>query len=253
MVRLAGLDTRSRPVEETLLPRSFSWTRRRGVATSRQVYSRVERIEIVGLLDEDRGRLRTVDLTQTDISLFLPLWAGIPTPERAAELVEQGLLPNFAKPSGMPICAGESCLSGPPELSYASLPWNAMILSGLLRYGYRKEAAQLFTGLMDAAARSLKTERAFYQYYDAQTGQGRGERDHLAGMAPAGLFLKLIGVDLLTPDEILVRDFCPFPWTVTVKYRRIVLTRKGDQTTLTLPGITPLSFTGPGPHRISLT
>ncbi len=253
IVRLAGLDTKNRPVEETLLPRSFTWSRRRGVVTSRQVYSRVERIEIEGLSDEDRGRLRSVDLSQTDLSLFLPLWASIPSSERAIELIEQTLLPQFLSPAGFTTCAGESCLGGPPELTYIGLPWNAWIIEGMLRYGYRKEAAQVFTCLMDAAALALKNERTFYQYYEAKTGQVRGERGHLAGISPAGLFLRLIGIDRLTPDEIWVRDSCPFPWTVTVKYRTIVLTRKGDQTTITLPGVTPLSLTGPGPHQISLT
>jgi len=253
MVRLAGLDTKNRPVEETLLPRAFTWVRRRGVVTSRQVYSRVERIEIDGLFDEDRCRLRAVDLSQTDLSLFLPLWAGIPSAERATELVQQTLLPQFLTQAGLTTCSGEACLGGPPELGYINLPWNTWIIEGLLRYGFRQEAAQILTCILDSAAAALKNERTFYQYYEGTSGQVRGERGHLAGMTPAGLFLRVIGIERMTPEEIWVRDFCPFPWTVTVKYRTIVLTRKGDQTTITLPGVTPLSFTGPGPHRIRLT
>ena len=64
--------------EDWLSPRDFTWSRAHARATTRQVFSQVLRIEINGLLEGDRGRLIVPDFTLEDLSLFLPLWAGIP-------------------------------------------------------------------------------------------------------------------------------------------------------------------------------
>jgi hypothetical protein len=49
-----------------------------------------------------------------------------------------------------------------------------------------------------------------------------------------------------------VRGFNPFPWPITVKYQRVIVTRDGETTTLVLPGRLPLTVTGVQPQRISL-
>ena len=70
--------------------------------------------------------------------------------------------------------------------------------------------------------------------------------------APVGLFLQIIGIEKISPGEIIVRDFNPFPWPVTVKYQRMSITREGDKTILNLPGRQPLILNGREARHISL-
>jgi hypothetical protein len=132
-----------------------------------------------------------------------------------------------------------------------ALPWNGMVIEGLLRYGYRTEAAELFSRLMSAVTQNLKLEHSFRQFYQADGGVGMGERDHLWGLPSPNLFLRIVGVEILAPGELIVRDFNPFPWPVTVKYHRMSVIREGDQTTLYLPGRPPQNLSGREARRIS--
>uniref|UniRef100_A0A7C4PM47 Mannosylglycerate hydrolase MGH1-like glycoside hydrolase domain-containing protein n=1 Tax=Anaerolinea thermolimosa TaxID=229919 RepID=A0A7C4PM47_9CHLR len=249
---ISGLDEAGQRIEEPFAPRDFTWSLGRARATTRQVFSRVNQIEVNGVMPEDRVRLVCPDFTLEDLSLFLPLWAGIPEPSRARLLVEKRLLKDFLQPFGLPVCPPARCPAEPVELACVALPWNVLIGEGLLAAGFRQEAADLLERLMGAVVGNLKRERGFRQYYHAVSGLGVGERNHLWGMPPLGFFLRVIGLELLSPSEIVVGGFNPFPWPITVKYQRIKITREGDRTTLTLAGRPPLVITGQDVQRISL-
>jgi hypothetical protein len=250
-------------VEEIFHTRDFSWARAPhggaiGRVTSRACYLQVERLEIDGLDPADQGELRTVDLDQLDISLLVPLWAGIPTQRRAASLIQQQVMGGWLERYGLASCppGQRPDPNGDPTgqaLGAIALPWNTLILEGLLRYGYRTEAAEIFSRLMEAVVQNLKHEHGFRQYYLAESGSGLGERDHLWGLPPVGLFLRIAGIEILAPGELVLRDFNPFPWPITVQYQRMSITRDGERTTLQLPGRAPLTLTGRESRRISLT
>ena len=77
-----------------------------------------------------------------------------------------------------------------------------------------------------------------------------GERNHLRGLAPLGLLLKLIGIEKLSPKEILIQNFNPFPAQVTVKYRSTILTCHASETVVTFANGQTARVSGPGQHRI---
>ncbi len=249
---ITGLDAEGLPLEDRLSPRDFTWSGRSGRATTRQVFSQVLQFEINGVLEGDRGRLVVPDFTLEDLSLYLPLWAGIAGADRAKSLVEKHLLPRYLQPFGLALCPLKDCPDEPAELTGVSMPWNAFLGEGLLESGYRQEAADLVTRLMGAVLLNLKQGQGFRQFYHAANGQGLGERDHLWGLPPLGLFLHTAGLEKISTSEIIVRGFNPFPWPITVKYQRMIVTREGEKTTLTLPGRLPLTVTGTQAQRISL-
>ena len=251
-VTLFGHGDGGEEIEEKMVARDFTWSDGCGRITSRHCYLQIERIEVQGLPSEDSAILRTVDLNQLDISLLLPLWSGIPTAKRAAVLVQQQILGGWLEPYGLATCPAGQRPDGASELACAALPWNAFVIEGLLGYGFRTEAAELFARLMGAVVNSLKREQAFRQLYHASTGVGLGERDHLWGLMPVGLFLQIVGIEIVSPDELIVRDFNPFPRPVTVKYRRMTITREGEKTIISLPGRPPMTLTGREMRRISL-
>lgn len=242
---------------ETINPRSFSWHGTLARATTQNTFLALKRIEVQGLDENDQVSILTADLTQEDCSLFLPLWAGAPDAKKAQKLVEDTLLPRYLRPFGIPLrppdLALQAALPGlHTSLSSALLPWNQLIGEGLLRYGYRAQAADLVTRLMNAIIPSLKNNQAFYQYYDAETGLAAGERGHLHGLAPIGLFLKTLGLQELTQKEILLDGFNPFSWVVNVQYRKVKLVFYQDRTEITFPRGQTVTINRPGPHRVSL-
>jgi hypothetical protein len=105
------------------------------------------------------------------------------------------------------------------------LPWNLFVCEGLLRYGFRADAARLFAHNMTAVIQNLKQNRSFHARYHAERGTGIGERNALSGLAPVGLFLKIMGVDILSATRVRLEGENPFPWDVTVQYKGLKVMR----------------------------
>jgi hypothetical protein len=226
-------------------------------ATTENTFAAIKRFEVQGLCEEDQVRVLTADYTQEDCSLFLPLWAAAPDLDQARMLVEGTLLPRYFQEFGISLCPPDALLQDSlPGLhsatSSALLPWNQLLGEGLLRYGYRDQAADLVTRLMNAVVPTLKEQRTFRQYYHAETGQAAGERGHLHGLAPIGLFLQTLGIRCLTPKEIVLDGFNPFSRVIHVKYRKIEITCHPDKTEVRFSGGQSITIDQPGPCRISL-
>lgn len=211
--------------------------------TSREVYTQLDEIEVAGLEPNDQVKVSTIDYTQEDQTLFLPLWARIPEERHAGSLIKRSLLDTdrFYHPFGVSACASLPC---PPSRCCAQaeaiclsvqMPWQQLIGEGLLAYGYQAEAAQLIARLMNAVILNLKEQHAFYRAYHAERGVGIGERNALAGLAPLGLFLQTLGVQFLPGSRLRLSGKNPFPWPVTVKYRGLSVTRRADQSEVTFP------------------
>ncbi len=227
--RIAELEMKE-PVE-VIAPDQFQWRNGGMVATTRQVYERVERVEILGLTSADHIKVRTLDLTQQDQTLFLPLWAGLSDGQRAQATIGRVLLnpKRFDRRFGIPACA-TTPKGADVVCSAVHLPWNHLIGEGLLEYGFREEAARLTMNLMNAVIQSLKQNRAFSGRYHAVTGAALGERNALTGLAPLGLFLQTLGVTVLSSTRVRLEGKNPFPWPVTIRYRGLTIQRGMDST-----------------------
>jgi hypothetical protein len=131
------------------------------------------------------------------------------------------------------------------------LTWNNFIGEGLLAYGYRHEAAQLTTRLMNAVISSLKQDHVFFERYHAVTGIGLGERASFLGLAPVGLFLKTLGVEVLSPTSVRLEGTNPFPWPVTLAFRGLKVVRGLESTEVTFVNSAPITVTDPAPCVVS--
>ncbi|HSL68965.1 MAG TPA: trehalase family glycosidase, partial [Longimicrobiales bacterium] len=96
--------------------------------------------------DHDFTHTKPNDLKRQEIIGFLPLWAGVATPERAARLVR--VLTDSAKfwrRNGVPSLAADDPYYNPH--GYWNGPvwvqWNYLIQRGLLRSGYQRDAREL--------------------------------------------------------------------------------------------------------------
>ncbi|MCX6081686.1 MAG: hypothetical protein NTW32_19340 [Chloroflexi bacterium] len=232
---------------EILNTRDFTYSSSGAVATSEKVYTSLGSFEFDGLSHQDRINIQTVDLTIADHTLLLPLWAGIPSKHEAHSLIYQTILDanQFDHPYGIPALPRLFIKEADPVSNSVHLPWNHLIGEGLLAYGYRREAVRLTAHITSAVIQNLKRSQAFYRTYHAETGAGLGERNTLQGLAPLGLFLSALGVEIQSPTRVILTGENLFPWPVTVKYRGLTVTRLMGQTEVIFPNGQPITLNDP--------
>jgi hypothetical protein len=232
----------------------FRWTPGHGRLTGQYVYKIIDRINVHGLEPDDHLSISSAGYDFQDQSTLAPLWAGIPSVERAKKLVDDTLTnpQRFWRAFGMIACTQPPAEDDSLVCSSASLPWNALMGDALVQYGFHSQAAELMSRMMRAVIQNLKTEAAFRRYYHAETGQGLGERNALHGLAPLGLFLRILGVQLISPQRVILSGFNPYPWPVTVKYRGLTVLRQKEKTVVIFPDGQTVSVSDAARRIVSL-
>jgi hypothetical protein len=247
MIFIHGTGIANQHLVEKIPPERLRWYFGLGSVTSERVYTNVEDITIQGVAETDRVVIKIVGFDSLDQTVLLPIWAGIPGKERADLLINNTILnrDKFWQPFGIRACANPlPSMEGinPSDMVY--LHWNTYIGEGLVNYGYRTEAAELFYRIMSAVILNLKQGKAFRKYYDAYTGIGGGDRNALSGLAPVGLFLHILGVKIVSPTKVEITGINPYPWPVTVKYRGLTVLRQNDRATVIFPNSQVVSLEG---------
>jgi neutral trehalase len=104
-----------------------------------------------------------------DISTLLPLWAQIPTKERAQQLISKTITApeKFWRSYGLAFCPGAALQPGAEVCRTVHLAWCHLIGKGMLEYGNQAEAAELVTRIMAAITQTLRKDGAFRQSYHA--------------------------------------------------------------------------------------
>ena len=232
----------------------FKWHLQRGRMTGERVYSAIERVEILGIEPSDKIDIHTVDLRCLSQSLLLPLWAGIPDRKRANRLVKKTITvaKKYWRPHGMPACLSDLTSTDDPVCCNTNMVWNTLIGEGLLHYGYRNEAVELITRNMQTIIETLKQDHAFRRYYHVEDGHGSGERNAFTGLAPLGLFMKTLGVRIISPLRVALAGHNPFPWPVTIKYRGLTVLCQHDKTTVVFPDGQTVTIKDPKPQIVTL-
>ncbi|MGZ9223704.1 MAG: hypothetical protein ACXW4Q_16485, partial [Anaerolineales bacterium] len=246
----------SKPADEIISSGDYQWRNLGSVFTTRKVFSKIAKVSVRGLSDEDTVIISTLDFTTEDHTLFTPLWAGIPDEGHAHTMIGRALLDasRFHRPFGVPACPTSP--AGQPEAEAISqavhLPWNLFIGEGLLNYGFRSDAARLVAHIMTGIIQNLKQNRAFYARYHAEKGIGLGERNALNGLAPIGLFLRVLGVEILSNTRVKLEGNNPFPWDVTINYRGLKVVRGQEKTEVIFPNGKSVTVTETDPVDVSV-
>ncbi len=238
---------------EILEASNFSFSTNGAVVTTDKIYSALHYLEFDGLGSDVSVTVKTVDLSALDISLLLPLWAGIPDLEDAQTLVYRTILDTsqFDHPFGLSALSGINNPQAEMIGNSVHLPWNQLIGEGLLRYGYRREAVRLSVHLMSSVIQNLKQSHAFYKSYNAETGAGQGEKNSLQGFAPVGFFLEALGVRIESPNRVILSGENLYPWPVTVKYKGLTVTRQMGRSEIIFPNGQAVSVNDPTNSVIS--
>jgi hypothetical protein len=122
------------------------------------------------------------DLKRQEIIGFLPLWAGIASKEQAAKLV--AVLTDSAKfwrKFGIPSLAADDRYYNPKGYWNGPvwIPWNYLILRGLLNYGYVREARELTERVVAGIAAGLRKDHVFWEFYSPDTAWGGYHKTYL--------------------------------------------------------------------------
>jgi hypothetical protein len=239
---------------ENISSEKLFWFPGWGTATSEMIYSSIEFVDIQGLEEEDSVQITSANLSNLDITTLLPIWAKISSNERAQTLVKNTITDHnqYWGKFGLPACPDKGIHSENDVCRAVFLPWCQLIGEGMISYGYREEVAELVTRIMTAIIGSIKRKGEFRQFYNADTGNGLGDTNSLWGLAPVGLFLETLGVQLISPWEVRLAGKNPFPWPITVKYRGMTILRGRNITQVIFPDGQTLSVEDPEPSLISL-
>jgi hypothetical protein len=253
-VEISDLVSKGHGDIEVIEESQFQWRSGGFVATTQKVFTKIGRISIKNLDPQDRVMIRILNMESENITLFAPLWAHIPDPQRAQMMIARSLedAEYFGRPFGIPALA---LFQNPEAESVAmsvQMAWNLWIGEGLLAYGFRDKATQLTVHLMNAEIQSLKQSHAFYQRYHAETGSGLGERGSLNGLAPVGLFLQTLGVTILSESRVRVEGRNPFAWPVTIHYKGLKVVRGLEQTEITFRNGKTITITDHSPLIVSM-
>ena len=240
--------------DENLSQLDFHWRDGSAVATSQKVFTRIGKITVSGIDENAKVIVRTVDLTSEDHTQLTPLWAEVMDTQQAQALIGRTLLnaERFDRPFGIPACPSAPRKEAEAVCLSVHLPWNQLVIEGLLAYGFRAEATRLLVHLMTGISQNLKQNHAFYQYYNAEVGTGIGERNALSGLAPVGLFLKVLGVRIISDTRVQLEGKNPFSWAVTVKYRGLTIKREMQKTKITFPNGEQVEVTDETPCTVSI-
>ncbi len=236
-VEVSEYFTKKKGDVETILGHQFQWRTGGLVATTQKTYTRVGRVSVSGLDEKDKVIIKIIDTTGEDITLAMPLWAGIPEKQQANALIGRNIMTadRFDRPFGLPSLPESPNEEADLVSMSVHLPWNQLIGEGLLAYGFRAEATRLTAHLMNAVIQNLKQHRSFYQRYHAEKGTGIGERNSVQGLAPVGLFMQSLGVTIISATKVKLEGKNLFPWTVTIKYKGLTVVRNGEQTVVLFP------------------
>lgn len=122
--------------------------------------------------DTHRMELEGQSLKRKEIIGFLPLWAGVASKEQAERLVSHLKNPaSFARRFGVPTLAADDPHYDPYVTRCCQwngavwLLWDYLVFRGLLDYGYRAEAEDVYRRVLEAVAWQLRANHRFWESY----------------------------------------------------------------------------------------
>ena len=254
LITINGTDSQNNPIADLIQSGKFKWLPGKGYSTTQKTFMSIKWIVIENVEKNDTVRIEIIGLDNLDISQLLPLWAGIPLDEPAQQLIDGSVLnpDRFLVPYGLQRYIISINQEFSLKNSWTHIPLSQMVLTGLIGYGFRIQANDIFLRIMNGIIQNLKKEGGFRRYYDIKSGMGNGEKDHLGGIVPIKLFMELLGVRVISPREVRVEGNSPFPWPVKIFFKGLKIYRDHQKTTIIFPNEQELVISDARPRSISI-
>lgn len=234
---LFGKDEQAQPVQLTLTYADFTWYLHHGTHTLTTLLTEVESIQVQGIAAQDQITLQKVYHRVPMISSLLPIWANSISMKMKNRIIKH----NFAKAQrfnanfGMPEFIPTPSLKNKIEHVSVSLPHAVLVIEGLLKMGQVQLAAEHLTKIVTAQGLCLRQQGALYERYDVHTAEGFDSPYTWNSLFPIGLFLKVAGIEILSPTKVKLHYSNPLPAKFKVTYRGLEIMHGRDQSLLTFP------------------
>lgn len=236
VIHINGISSQGEQIEEIFKSIDILWVLGRAHLTTANLFSEIISIQFEGFKESDQFIIETADYSQLDITCLLPLWGGAGSEKHRQRIASERLNPQ-----------DPDLIHGIPEVWQSQQPlpaelpvrvnvlWNTLIIDGLTKESQVEKAATLFSHLMTSIIRGLKIYDGFYPFFDSQTGRPNGQYNGITGFPPIGLFLKIAGVKLFSPNKVALWGHNPFPWPIEVHWQGLSLIRDKLHSTITFP------------------
>ncbi len=234
-LHVKGLDTQGEPISRSIDQNAFIWQHNRGVFTTEDVFSQLDLIRFDGLSRVYSVSVYTPDTTRMDINSLLPLWSvGLP-PERASVLVD-GLNRQFLRPNGVTLNAASDPQFDPTNANGSGGIWPfwlTLIGEGLIESGHSQLAADMLHRLLTTQVEVLRRQSHFSEFYHSDQPEGLGTPDHLGGIVPVYLLLRVLGIHILSSGKVWTGGPYHWPTPVIVHQYGVTVKRSSSGTTIT--------------------
>ena len=87
--------------------------------------------------------------------------------------------------------------------------------------------------MLKAQIEALRTHKAFSEYLHSNEPVGLGEIGHVGGIAPLHLFLRVLGVRIVSAEKVWAGGPFPLPAPVTVRRLGVTVARSAEGTQIT--------------------
>ncbi len=206
------------------------------ILVSEQIFSSIKSIETKNFDSDTQCNLSTFGTKLADITCLLPISRDLLTYAQLKSIVNNTILShktllNYGIPKVLGFTGENKSLSE----NEINIPWNMLIIERLIDCKFIPVANQLFSKLMDMQVQTLAQYHAFFEGYDASNASPRGHHNALAGLIPLTVFLKLIGVDIKSPKEVIVFGEFPLLTPVKINFCGLSIYRSIENTNIVLP------------------
>lgn len=215
----------------------FSWKENIAITITKGIFQSISEIEVYDINTEDRVQIFIPDYQFADISLLSPL--ALPNLNHSIQekLIANSVLnpERFWGNFGIKTYIAEDNANIQAS-NGLNLPWNQFLGEILVDLGHRTKAWDLFKRILSPMIHSLKQSHQFYSSYHHESGDIYGLPGTLASIPPLHLFLKIIGIEMLSREEIILNGFNPTPWEISINYQGIVIYASQSKYTIKFPG-----------------
>jgi len=249
-VQITGTDEAGENLTEIIPREEIHWLPGLFFIQTGSIFSAVQSVAVLPETTAYSLRTYSPDYASTQIIQLLTLMPSEDALDVNAALeTHLGFLPTGLH-YGIPENLSEE-LPTPGES--INLAWNSLLMEHLVNNNHKVLAGQIFARLVSPLKNSLQNLHRSYERYQAQTGKGSGNLNHVSGLLPLELLLDIAGVRLFSADKVAVLGENGLPWPITIRFQGLELSRNGKNTQITFAdgsefhhyGSSPKTFTKP--------
>jgi hypothetical protein len=247
-LQITGTDESGESLTE-LIPRDeIHWLPGLFFIQTKAVFSTLQSLTVLPEATAYSLRLFSPNYACTQVMQLLALLPSEDVPDLHTALETQ----LGFQPAGLNYGIPENLIAEPPNASETiNLAWNSLLIEHLVNNNHKALAAQIFARLVSPLKNSLQKSHCGYERYQALTGKGSGNLNHVSGLLPLELLLDIAGVRLFSADKVAILGENGLPWPITIRYQGLELSRNGKNTQISFSDGSEFHHYGSSPKTFS--